>query len=283
LGASAARPDEEADMSQKLQFNIEGDRLGVKGLPTYLRLRGMGYTSKTLAELKYLSIASANIMAAKFYIDTVKKMTSETDPHIMDAVLLAAIVKYASVFKPDSRGKWIDSAKIFKSKIRIVNKAMSDKPMLIDDPELDTWKSHQRLIQIRDQVIAHDDRIFGNTECFAALDDKFNCERVIVVTQRTSVYSAIKPELDRLPMCIDAVFTWLADEKERYCQLAADEINKLKLQVREKFPEPKFDSYRGLSNAADRQAQKEPYWEFDWGIGEKKLVQQIEEIRNDPK
>jgi hypothetical protein len=82
-------------------------------------------------------------------------------------------------------------------------------------------------------------------------------------------------------MCIDAVFTWLADEKDRYCQLATDEINELKLQVREKFSKPKFESYRGLSDAADRQALKEPYWEFDWEIGEKKLVQQIEEIRND--
>jgi len=64
-------------------------------------------------------------------------------------------------------------------------------------------------------------------------------------------------------MCIDAVFTWLADEKDRYCQLATDEINELKLQVREKFSKPKFESYRGLSDAADRQALKEPYWEFD--------------------
>jgi|GraSoi2013_100cm_1033763.scaffolds.fasta_scaffold419366_1 hypothetical protein len=43
-------------------------------------------------------------------------------------------------------------------------------------------------------------------------------------------------------MCIDAVFTWLADEKDRYCQLATDEINELKLQVREKFSKPKFES-----------------------------------------
>ena len=33
-------------------------------------------------------------------------------------------------------------------------------------------------------------------------------------------------------MCIDAAFTWLAKEKERFCQLAADEINKLDLKAR---------------------------------------------------
>jgi hypothetical protein len=112
-------------------------------------------------------------------------------------------------------------------------------------------------------------------------DDKFNCERVIAVTQRTSVYSAIKPELDSLPLCIDAVFTWLADEKKRYCQLVTDEINRLELRKREKFPEPKFEAYRGLPDAAARTGRREPYWEFDWEFGEKKLIEQIEQIGNE--
>ncbi len=122
-------------------------------------------------------------------------------------------------------------------------------------------------------MIAHDDHIVGNTECFAAFDENFSCERVIALTQRSTVYSAIKPERSALPLCVDAVFTWLATEKERYCQLVNDEINTLKLHDREKFPEPIFERYRGLSDAAERNSRDEPpYWDYDWTTGEKRQV-----------
>jgi len=181
-------------MFPKLEFTIEGDILSVKGLPSGLELKGIKYTSKTLAQLRHLSIASANITAAKFYMDAIKTATKDTDPHMFDAAILASIVKYGSVFKPDSRGRVIDPAQIFRSKIEIINKSVSDKPMLIDDPNLEIWKSHERIIKIRDQVIAHDDRIIGNTECFAAFDAEFNCEKVLALTQRTTIYTAIKAE-----------------------------------------------------------------------------------------
>jgi hypothetical protein len=121
-------------------------------------------------------------------------------------------------------------------------------------------------------LVGNDDRIIGSTECFAAFDAEFNCEKVLALTQRTTIYSAIKAERDSLPMCIDAVFTWLAKEKERFCQLMADEINALDLKVRQKFPEPIFEAYKGLSDAADRNSQKQPYWDFDWSTGEKRRV-----------
>jgi hypothetical protein len=222
----------------KLEFTVEGDKLSVKGLSAGLQLKGIKYPSKNLAQLRHLSVASANIMAAKFYMDAIKTVRQDTDPHMFDAALLAAIVKYGSVFKADSRGRVIDAAQIFKAQIEIINKSVSDKPMLIDDPNLQIGKSHGRIIKIRDQVIAHDDRIVGNTECFAAFDAEFNCEKVLALTQRTTIYSAIKAERDSLPMCIDAVFTWLAKQKEHFCQLVADEINRLDLKVRQKFPEP---------------------------------------------
>ena len=266
-------------MYPKLEFTVEDDRLSVKGLPEGLQLKGIKYPSKTLAQLRHLSVASANITAAKFYMDAIKTVTKETDAHMFDAALLAAIVKYGSVFKPDSRGRVIDAVQIFKKKIEIINKSVSDNPMLIDDPNLETLKSHERIIKIRDQMIAHDDRIVGNTECFAAFDAEFNCEKVLALTQRTTIYSAIKAERDRLPMCIDAAFTWLAKEKERFCQLAADEINKLDLKARRKFPEPIFEAYKGLSDAAERKSQKQPYWELDWSTGTKRQVGQVTDIK----
>ncbi|HML07220.1 MAG TPA: hypothetical protein VK430_03705 [Xanthobacteraceae bacterium] len=266
-------------MFPNLQFSIDNDKLSVKGLPENLQLRGIKPGSKTLAELKHLSIASANITAAKFYVDAIKTATKDTDPHMFDAALLAAIVKYGSVFKPDSRGRTIDAAKIFTSKILIVNKAISEQPMVIDDPDLSTWKSHQRIIKVRDQVIAHDDRIIGNTECFAAFDADFNCEKVIALTQRTTIYSAIKAERDALPMCIDAVFTWLATEKESYCQLVCDEINKLNLEKRKASPELIFEAYKGLADAAERKARRDPYWEYDWSSGEKRQIEGVKEVK----
>jgi hypothetical protein len=59
----------------KLNFRIENGRLTVKDLPPHLHLRGMGYTSQKLAELKHVSIASTNIMLAKIYMDSVKAAT----------------------------------------------------------------------------------------------------------------------------------------------------------------------------------------------------------------
>jgi hypothetical protein len=167
-------------MFPPLKFSVENGKLSVKGLPEHLQLRGIKPGSETLARLKHLSVASANMTAAKFYMDATQSATKDTDAHMFDAMLLAAIVKYGSVFKPDSKGRTIDPSEIFKSKILIVNKAVSEQPMQIDDPELTKLKSHQRLIKIRDQVIAHDDRIIGHTDCFAAFDADFNCERVLV-------------------------------------------------------------------------------------------------------
>src|SRR6266446_3255331 len=108
-------------MFPKLGFAIKDNKLTVKGLPPHLRLRGIKYPSKLVADLKRISIASANIMAAKFYMDTIRAMTRDTDAHVLDAALLAAIIKYGSVFKADSRGRSIDAAEIFKSKIIVMN------------------------------------------------------------------------------------------------------------------------------------------------------------------
>jgi hypothetical protein len=260
-------------MFPSLQFSIKNERLAVKGLPDNLQLRGIKPGSKTLAELKHLSIASANITAAKFYMDATKTAKKGTDPHMFDAALLAAIVKYGCVFKPDSNGRSIDPSKIFKSKILIINKAVNEEPILIDDPDLKFLKRHQRLITIRDQVIAHDDRIIGNTGCFALFDADFNCEHVIALTQRTTIYSVTKEDHIALPMCIDAAFTWLATEKERYCQLVCDEINGQNVNKRKASPEPIFETYKGLADAADRKTRNEPYWEFDWSTGGKRQIE----------
>jgi hypothetical protein len=113
----------------------------IKGLPTHLFVRDMGYTSVALAELKRVSIAFANIMLAKVYMDSVRKRNSQTDPHMLDAALLAAVVKYASVFKTDSRGNSIDASKIYTPKVLIINKSVSAEPLLIDDPNLNLLKN----------------------------------------------------------------------------------------------------------------------------------------------
>ena len=205
-------------MSLNLEFAIgNDDKLTVKGLPPHLTVRGMGYTSAKLAELKRVSVASANIMLAKFYMDSIRTTNPQTDPHMFDAALLAAIVKYGSVFKADSKGKSIEAAKIFLPKVCIINKSVSKAPMVIDGPTLKFLKAHTRLITIRDQFVAHDDRLIGHTDCFAAFNSDFICEHVIALTQRSPVYSAIKAELTTLPMCIDIVFTWLDVEKQRLC------------------------------------------------------------------
>jgi len=73
-------------------------------------------------------------------------------------------------------------------------------------------------------------------------------------------------------MCIDIVLTWLGAEKDRFCQIVNDEINKLDLKVRQKFPEPIFDRYVGLHDAAERKIRQDPYWEYDWSTGEKRQV-----------
>jgi len=59
-------------MALKLALDFEGDKLIVKGLPSGLQLRGIKYPSKSVAELKHLTVASANITAAKFYMDAIK-------------------------------------------------------------------------------------------------------------------------------------------------------------------------------------------------------------------
>lgn len=270
-------------MPLKLEFSVENDKLTVKGLPPHLTVRSMGYTSAKLAELKRVSIASANIMMAKFYMDSVRTRNSQTDPHMLDAAILAAIVKYGSVFKADSKGNAIDASRIYKKKNLIINKSINDAPMLIDDPDLSRLQTHKRLIAIRDQFIAHDDHIIGHTGCFAAFDAEFNCEHVIALTQRSPVYSAIKTELAGLPMCIDIVFTWLDLEKDRLCQAVNDEINQLRLRVRKRFPEASFDIFRGLPDAAERKLNTEPYWTFDWDTGERRQVGEVSTDGRDKK
>jgi hypothetical protein len=257
-------------MTLKLEFKVENNRLTVIGLPPHLTVRGMGYTSAKLAELKHTSIASANIMLSKMYMDSVRKRNAQTDPHMLDAALLAAIVKYGSVFKANSKGRVIDASRIFLPKVLIVNKSVSAEPMVVDDPTLENLKTHERIIKLRDQFIAHDDQIVGHTGCFAAFDNQFACEHVIALTQRSPVYSVIKEELGTLPMCIDIVFTWLQIEKDRECQAVNDEINKLKLRVRKRFPDAIFDNFFGLPDAAERKLKNEPYWMFDQDTGEKR-------------
>jgi hypothetical protein len=260
-------------MTIELKFHFDGDKLIIGGLPPHLQLRGIKLPSKSVAELKHVTIASANITAAKFYMDSIKTATKDTDAHMYDAALLAAIVKYGSVFKLDSKGRSIDARRIFTNKLIVVNRSLNDTPMLIDDPELDYLKRHSRLVTLRDKMIAHDDRIVGNSECFAAFDDSLKCEHVVSLTQRTTVYSAIKSDLTALPICIDVVLTWLAGEKERYCQIVNDEINKLSISARQKFPEPTFERYVGLADAAERKANPQPqHWKYDWDTGKKEIV-----------
>ncbi|WP_146090446.1 hypothetical protein [Rhodopseudomonas palustris] len=258
-----------------LKFDFDGDKLVVKGLPPHLELRGINYPSKSIAEIKHLTVASANMTAAKFYMNSLQTATRETDAHLYDAALLAAVVKYGSVFKPDSKGRAIDPVLIFTNKLKIINQSLFAEPIFLDDPDLQFRKHHQSLITLRDKMIAHDDRFVGTSECFAALDANLNCEHVIGLTQRTTVYSALKPDLQYLPMCIDIVLTWLAEEKEHFCQLATDEINNLDLKVRQKFPEPIFEQYAGLSDADERKARQDPYWEYDWASGEKRIVNRV--------
>lgn len=86
------------------------------------------------------------------------------------------------------------------------------------------------------------------------------------------MYSTLKAELGGLPMCIDAVFTWLNLEKDRQCELVNDEINKLKLRIRKRFSEAGFDNFRGLPDAAERKLSEKSYWTFDWDTGEKQLI-----------
>jgi hypothetical protein len=229
----------------------------------------MGYTSQKLADLKHVSVASANIMLAKIYMDSVKGSGSAIDPHLFDAALLSAIVKYGSVFKADSRGRVIHAAKIFTSRIVIVNAAKSSEPIIIQGEGESFLAAHKRIMQIRDQFVAHDDRIVGNTECFAAFDDQLNCEHVIALTERSGIFSVLKADVNMLAMCIDATFTWLKVEKDRQCQLVNDEINSLKLRTREKFPTPRFGRFRGLPDADVRKSEH-PHWEFDWTTGTKK-------------
>ena len=42
---------------------------------------------------------------------------------------------------------------IFKKKIEIINKSVSDNPMLIDDPKLVSLKSHERIIRITYRIM----------------------------------------------------------------------------------------------------------------------------------
>jgi hypothetical protein len=255
----------------EISFGFENGKVIVKGLPPELHLRRIEYTSAALAELRRISIASINIQAAKFYMDSTRTINRETDPHLFDAALLSAIVKYGSAFKSDNSGKGIDPAVIFSTKVTIASAGDNRETIVIDDPGREFLKHHQTFIRLRDKFIAHDDRIIGATECFALLDNEFTCEHVLVLTERAPVFAAIKDIYIKLPMCIDAAFTWLAAEKNRYCQVVNDEINNLKLKVRQKFSEPTFERFKGLSDATERNA-KSSYWTFDWDSGEKKLV-----------
>jgi hypothetical protein len=261
----------------KLSFRVENDKLIVDNLPAHLHLRGIGYTSKALAELKHVSIASANIGLAKVYMDSVKDAGSNVDPFLFDAALLSTVVKYGSVFKVDGRGRSIDPTKIFTPAVVIVNKFKSPNPIVIRGKQKEFLDTHERIMKIRDQFVAHDDRLIGNTECFAAFDDQFNCEHVITLTQRSTVFSVLKTDLNRFAMCVDAVFTWLALEKERRSQQVNDEINRLKERTRKRFPEPVFENFRGLLDRADRKSKKEQHWEFDWNTGKKIRVGDDEE------
>jgi hypothetical protein len=141
-------------------------------------------------------VASVNILAAKFYMDAVSTAKKGLDPHFVDAPLLAAIVKYGCVFKADSTGKSIDPRRIFTEKTYLVNRNISDQIIQIDGPSL--LPNHERFIRLRDKFIAHDDRIIGHTETFSMLDQSFNCEHVLVLTQMAPVFSAVKQDL---PLC----------------------------------------------------------------------------------
>jgi hypothetical protein len=260
-------------MIPDIKFKIEGDRLVLTDLPAHLRVRRIVYNGNNLAVLKQISIASANIQLAKAYMDSILSSgENNTHPSLWDAAVLAAIVKYASVFKVDSSGAAIDATKIFSTKVRIATDGLAAGQKEIDDPEKTLLKSHNWFIRLRDKFVAHDDRRIGNTDCFAVLNDAFDCEHVFVLTERAYIHSAIKTKFTHLPMCIGAVLTWLASEKTKYCQIVCDEINKLKAVQRERFPEPVFEAFKGLPDSAERKAKRRPYWTFDWETGEMKIV-----------
>src|SRR5438874_667991 len=116
-------------MFPEVRFKIENDTLIIENLSPHLQLRRINYSSQNLATLKRISVASVNILAAKFYMDAIPTAKKDIDPHFVDAALLAAIVKYACVFKADITGKSIDPRKIFIEKTYIVNRTLSEEIM----------------------------------------------------------------------------------------------------------------------------------------------------------
>jgi hypothetical protein len=258
-------------LPNEVNFTIENGMVIFKDLPEDGQLRKIGYASQNLATLKSLSISSINITAAKLYASAIRSVTKETDAHLFDAALLSAIVKYGSAFKADSRGFKIEPKKIFTDKIRIVDRSLHPQEIIFDDPNYEMLGYHKRFIALRDKFIPHDDQFLEHTGLFAIFEKEFRCDRVFVLTERSSVYSAIKEYLIKLPMCIDAVFTWLAFEKERYCDIVTKEINALRVARRQAFPPPAFEEYRGLPDGEARAARNDPTWVFDWQTGSKVL------------
>src|SRR3984893_6888372 len=96
----------------ELDFEIVDDRLGVKGTPPGWQWRKVDYPSKMVAALRRLTIASINVQAAKGSLDGARDAAKGCDPHLFDSALLAAIVKYGAVFKPDKDGNVIDADQI---------------------------------------------------------------------------------------------------------------------------------------------------------------------------
>jgi hypothetical protein len=258
-------------LPNEANFSIKNGLVDFKDMPEDGHFLKIGYPSKNVAILESLSISSINIGAAKFYLSAAQTVTKEMDLHLFDAALLSAIIKYGSVFKRDNRNFKIDPKKIFTEKIKIIDRSLHPGEMILDDPNLEMLKHHERFIALRDKFIAHDDELLGHTGIFAIFEKDFECDRVFVLTQRSTVFSAIKADLAELPMCIDAVFTWLAAEKERYCDIVTNEVNALQLEKRKAFPPPTFESFRGLPDAEERKTRNDPSWMFDWKTGAKGL------------
>ena len=170
-------------MPNEVDLKVINDRVVLEGFPENIKLRRLNYHSENLAMLKALSIASINIQASKFYMDSIRNSPREIDPHMFDAAILAAILKYGSVFKIDKKGKKIKPEVIFGQKIRILNRSVDERPIEIDDPNRAYLEHHRFFLDLRDKFIAHDDRIIGHTDCFATLDENFVCDQVLVLSR----------------------------------------------------------------------------------------------------
>ncbi len=233
----------------------------INGLPANSTLKKVEYASQNLSQLKFISLCSINMAIAKSYMDAIADCKDWGDGFLIDAAVVAIVIKYGCVFKKDKNNKSLDCKKIFQEKV-IVDNRFYGQNISINDPELKFLQAHNYFIKLRDKFLAHDDRMIGATECFASLDTEFQCNRVFISSTRSPAFTALGDYRDDLPICIDIVYRWLQGEKQRLCQVVNDEINNQKISVRKSFHEPDFSAFSGLP-AEYTHRQNGSHWKYD--------------------